>query len=70
MRTPNLEKFAHKCSMNSRDHVTVTAQEARGIATEYMHVLEHITKLQEQIIVLQEANNTVIKVDYDAGEFE
>lgn len=70
MRTPNLEKFAHKCSMNSRDTVTVTAQEARGISTEYMHVLEHITKLQEQIIILQEANNTVIKVDYDAGEFE
>lgn len=69
MRTPNLEKFAHKCSMNSRDTVSVTAQEARGIANEYMHVLEHINKLQSQIITLQEANNTVIKLDYDAGEF-
>ena len=70
MRTPNLEKFAHKCSMNTRDTISITAQEARGIATEYMHILEHITKLQEQVIALQEVNNTVIKVDYDAGEFE
>ena len=69
MRTPNIEKFAHKCSLNKKDTVSVTAQEARGIATEYMHILEHVNKLQAQIIQLQQANAEVIKVEYDAGEF-
>lgn len=51
MRFPNLEQLAHRCANNTKDSVSITAQQARGISNEYMHMLETITKLQAQLIL-------------------
>lgn len=65
MRFPNLEQLAHRCANNTKDSVSITAQQARGISNEYMHMLETITKLQAQLIDAQSA----ISVQLDTGEF-
>jgi len=65
MRFPNLEQLAHRCANNTNDSVSITAQQARGISNEYMHMLETITKLQAQLIDAQSA----ISVQLDTGEF-
>lgn len=65
MRFPNLEQLAHRCANNTRDSVTISAVEARGINNEYMRMLETIANLQAQVIESQQA----IKVELDTGRF-
>ena len=69
MKFPNLEQLAHRCANNTKESLSVSAQQARGISIEYMRILEQISDLQEAIIKLQKENNEVITVQYDTGEF-
>lgn len=69
MKFPNIEALAHKCAANTRDNVTISAQQARGISNEYMRMLEHIVELQTALVELHKQNQEVVKIEYDAGEF-
>jgi len=56
--------------MNLRkDSMPINAQDARGIANDYARLLEYITELQDTVIELQKAQNTVIQVELDGDTF-
>jgi len=56
--------------MNLRkDSMPVNAQDARGIANDYARLLAYITELQDTVIELQKAQNTVIQVELDGDTF-
>ena len=66
---PNLDRLAHGCMNLRKDSLTVNAQDARGIANDYTRLLEYITELQDVVIELQKAQNTVIQVELDGDTF-
>jgi len=66
---PNLDKLAHGCMNLRKDSLAVNAQDARGIANDYTRLLEYITELQDTVIELQKAQNTVIQVELDGDTF-
>jgi hypothetical protein len=56
--------------MNLRkDSLTVNAQDARGVANDYARLLEYITELQDLVIELQKAQDSVIQVELDGDTF-
>jgi len=65
----NLDKLAHGCMNLRKDSLAVNAQDARGIANDYTRLLEYITELQDTVIELQKAQNTVIQVELDGDTF-
>ena len=66
---PNLDRLAHGCMNLRKDSLAVNAQDARGIANDYTRLLEYITELQDIVIELQKAQNTVIQVELDGDTF-
>lgn len=66
---PNLDRLAHGCMNLRKDSLAVNAQDARGIANDYTRLLEYITELQDTVIELQKAQNTVIQVELDGDKF-
>ena len=66
---PNLDRLAHGCMNLRKDSMTVNSQDARGIANDYARLLEYITELQDTVIELQKAQNTVIQVELDGDTF-
>lgn len=69
MKFPNLEQLSHRCANNTKESMSITATQARGISVEYMRILEEINRLQEEIILLQKNNSDVIEIRYDQGNF-
>jgi hypothetical protein len=56
--------------MNLRkDSLAVNAQDARGIANDYTRLLEYITELQDTVIELQKAQDSVVEVQLDGDTF-
>ena len=66
---PNLDRLAHGCMNLRKDSLTINAQDTRGIANDYTRLLEYITELQDTVIELQKAQNTVIQVELDGDTF-
>ena len=66
---PNLDRLAHGCMNLRKDSLAVNAQDARGIANDYTRLLEYITELQDTVLELQKAQNTVIQVELDGDTF-
>lgn len=66
---PNLDRLAHGCVNLRKDSLAINAQDARGIANDYTRLLEYITELQDTVIELQKAQNTVIQVELDGDTF-
>ena len=66
---PNLDRLAHGCMNLRKDSLTVNAQDARGIANDYTRLLEYITELQNTVIQLQRAQNSVVEVQLDGDTF-
>ena len=66
---PNLDRLAHGCMNLRKDSLAINAQDARGIANDYTRLLEYITELQDTVIELQKAQNTVIQVELDGDTF-
>ena len=66
---PNLDRLAHGCMNLRKDSLSVNAQDARGIANDYARLLEYITELQDTVIELQKAQNTVVQVEIDGDTF-
>ena len=66
---PNLDRLAHGCINLRKDNMAVNAQDARGIANDYTRLLEYITELQDTVIELQKAQNTIVQVELDGDTF-
>ena len=66
---PNLDRLAHSCMNLRKDSLPVNAQDARGIANDYTRLLEYITELQDTVIQLQKAQNSVVEVQLDGDTF-
>ena len=66
---PNLDRLAHGCMNLRKDSLTVNAQDARGVANDYARLLEYITELQDLVIELQKAQDSVIQVELDGDTF-
>ena len=66
---PNLDRLAHGCINLRKDSLAVNAQDARGIANDYTRLLEYITELQDTVIQLQKAQDSVIQVELDGDTF-
>lgn len=66
---PNLDRLAHGCINLRKDSLAVNAQDARGIANDYTRLLEYVTELQDTVIELQKAQNTVVQVELDGDTF-
>lgn len=66
---PNLDRFTHSCINLRKDSLAINAQDARGIANDYTRLLEYITELQDTVIELQKAQNTVVQVELDGDTF-
>lgn len=66
---PNLDRLAHSCMNLRKDSLAINAQDARGIANDYTRLLEYITELQDKVISLQQAQDTVIQVELDGDTF-
>jgi len=66
---PNLDRLAHGCINLRKDSMTVNAQDAKGIANDYTRLLEYVTELQDTVIELQKAQNTVVQVELDGDTF-
>ena len=66
---PNLDRLAHGCMNLRKDSLTVNAQDARGIANDYTRLLEYVTELQDTVIQLQRAQNSVVEVQLDGDTF-
>jgi len=59
---PNLDRLAHGCMNLRKDSLTVNAQDARGIANDYTRLLEYITELQDTVIQLKKAQDSVVRI--------
>tara|TARA_X000001382_G_scaffold130114_1_gene123944 strand:- start:822 stop:1040 length:219 start_codon:yes stop_codon:yes gene_type:complete len=66
---PNLDRLAHGCINLRKDVLPVNAQDAKGIANDYTRLLEYITELQDTVIQLQKAQNSVVEVQLDGDTF-
>ena len=66
---PNLDRLEHGCMNLRKDSLTVNAQDARGVANDYARLLEYITELQDLVIELQKAQDSVIQVELDGDTF-
>ena len=66
---PNLDRLAHGCMNLRKEVLPVNAQDARGIANDYARLLEYITELQDTVIQLQKAQNSVVEVQLDGDTF-
>jgi DNA polymerase III gamma/tau subunit len=66
---PNLDRLSHGCINLRKDSLTVNAQDARGIANDYTRLLEYITELQDTVIELQKAQDSVVEVQLDGDTF-
>lgn len=66
---PNLDKLSHGCINLRRDNLSISQQDARGIANDYTRLLEYITELQDSVIELQKLQDKVIEVQLDNGQF-
>ena len=62
---PNIDRLAHACINLRKDSLNVNAQDARGVANDYARLLEYITELQDLVIELQKAQDSVIQVELD-----
>jgi hypothetical protein len=66
---PNLDRLAHGCINLRKDSLAINAQDARGIANDYTRLLEYITELQDTVIELQKAQDSIIQVELDGDTF-
>ncbi len=66
---PNIDRLSHACMNLRKDSLTVNAQDARGVANDYARLLEYITELQDLVIELQKAQDSVIQVELDGDTF-
>ena len=62
-------RLAHGCINLRKDVLPVNAQDAKGIANDYTRLLEYITELQDTVIQLQKAQNSVVEVQLDGDTF-